>query len=266
MSTLRGLIQKKKHIKDYGRITNENRDKVMKYMRRIGKDYDINFSSKDTIKEITRKRNDLIDELNYEIMSRSINEGLYLVAESEGKEIMKNKKAAKDDTLKLAKWGKELAKEKNKLIKKLKNVNKDIIENGNFNVEGFGNKDIISQFENLKTEKEIKKYINSLDESNPRDDVYNNTREMFSRVFQKIGIVREDDLDKVYDKLKTMEFDKMLQQSNILLESLELYGSDQLFQDETELANARLDDMMIKLGIKKTGQNKVKRTLKKYSI
>ena len=89
---------------------------------------------------------------------------------------------------------------------------------------------------------------------------------MFSRVFQKIGIVREDDLDKVYNKLKTMDFDKMLQQSNILLESLELYGSDQLFQDETELANARLDDMMIKLGIKKTGQSKVKRTLKKYSI
>ena len=60
--------------------------------------------------------------------------------------------------------------------------------------------------------------------------------------------------------------DKMLQQSNILLESLELYGSDQMFQDETELANARLDDMMIKLGIKKTGQMKVKKTLKKYSI
>lgn len=264
MSSIRNLIQRKKHIHDYGRVTKDNKNKVLNYMRKIGKDYDIKFSSKDSIREITTKKNQLLDEMNYEIMSRSINEGLYLVAESEGNEIKKNKKAAKD-TLKLAKWGKDLAFEKNKLIKKLKNVDSEKLEHGNFNINGFGNMDIISQFENLKSDEEIKNYLKRLDESEPREEVYNNTRVMLSRVFQKIGIVRESDLDKVYDKLKTMSFDKMLQQSNILLESLELYGSDQLIQNETELANARLDDMMIKLGIKKTGKAKVKKVLKKYS-
>jgi hypothetical protein len=56
---------------------------------------------------------------------------------------------------------------------------------------------------------------------------------------------------------------------NDLIESLEVYGSPDngigAWQgDETELANARLDDMMIRMDLKKTGKSKVQKVLSKY--
>lgn len=259
------MTQKKKHIKKYGRITKENRNKVINYLNKNAKDYDLKrLTKKSTISDITKVKNELLDKIEFDILSEAINTGHNLVAEIESREVNKNKSNYKVDTLHLAKYGKELSNAKHNAIKNVSPETLKKIEKGNFNVKGFGNRDVVSEFEKLKTEEDIKDLIKEIENQDTNEVLYDSKIGIFKNVFKKIGIVREDDISKLENKLRNLSFDNLLQQTNILLQSLEIYSSDQEILDETELANARLDDALIRLGIVKNGSQKVKKLLKKY--
>ncbi len=264
-SSLFKMIQKKKHVKRYGRVTNKNKQKIINYLNRNSRFYDLNkVNKKSSISEITKVKNDLLDKLEYDILSESINTGHSLIAEMEGKEVTKNKNNFNEDTLHLAKYAGDLSKAKRESDKNLTDKDKKTLNEGNFNIEGYGNRDVVTEFEKKKNESEINNLIEEIKNQDVNELAYDNKIEIFKRTFQKVGITRENDLNKLEEKLRGMSFDNLLTQVNLLLQSLELYSSDQLVLNETDLANGRLDDALIRLGIKKTGKRKVSKVLNKY--
>jgi hypothetical protein len=127
----------------------------------------------------------------------------------------------------------------------------------------------MTEFEKLKYPMQIDKFINEISTQDPNKIYYDKELETFKRVFQKVEATREKDINKIMDKLKTLDFQGLKDKSNYLLQSLEIYGSPDnkvgsYGDEETELANARLDDVMINLGLKKNGKRKVNSILKKY--
>lgn len=262
MDILGHLVRTKRKLDT--KVTNKNKDKLTRDLNRIGKDYGLQRLSKDaSIKDIRDMKKLISERLGYDILDLSVREGNTTIASIEGKELKKSKDK---DISKLATYAEQLAEAKRQADKKLTPSEKAFLERGNQNIKGYGNQDITTLFEGTKTKKQIQNLINEIKNSNPKEEYYNKQIDTFEKVFQKIGITRENDLEKLKDKIKSMDFIDSNSTTNYLLNSLELYGSDQeMGQTETELANARLDSMMLKTGLKTTGKKKVDKVLKKYS-
>jgi hypothetical protein len=263
--TLTKLIKQKRELEQ--RVTKDNKDKLIKDLNKFAKDFGFSKLDKDTsINQIRAYRDKTRERLNYDILTVAIQEGNTIRAEIESRDTKKSKDS---ETARLSKYARQLANAKKKSDSKLNKNEKEFLEKSNQNILGYGNEDIITKFENTKTAQQALNLINSVANQNPIDNFYDKKIDTFERVFQKVGIYREEDLNKLKDKLRKMNFDEVNETTNMLLESLELYGSPDnnvgaYGDDETELANARLDDMLIRTGIKKTGERKVKKTMDKY--
>lgn len=256
-----------RHRKIDRRITNDNKDSVIKEINKVVKEYGMSKISPDAkISDVTKYKNEYLERISYDITTLAINEGNRTIAEIYGREL---KQSSDKDTRKLGKFSKDLANAKYQSNKHLNKGEKAFLERGNLNIEGYGNKDIVTLFEAAKTERQVKELIEHIKNNNPKDEFYNKQIDTFQKVFQKIGIVRENDINKLTNKLNNMNFLDLNDITKGLLQSLEMYGSDDndvgiYGGEETELANARLDDMLIRLGLKASGQAKVNKILNKY--
>jgi hypothetical protein len=100
-----------------------------------------------------------------------------------------------------------------------------------------------------------------------RDIYYKKQTELIDRTFQKIEGVREEDLTLLKEKINNMEMKDVTNMSNYLLKTIEVFDYEKFSKEssnETEIANARLDDLLIRNGLKKDGKRKVDSVFKKY--
>lgn len=261
------LAKNQKKIKEMGRVTNNNKNKLRQQLNKLSGDYGFEkLDSKASIAEIRKAKNEYVDRIGYDILSMSINEGNTVMAFSASRDLKKSKD---DETKRLAKNATALASAKHYSNRYLKQVERDFLERGNQNIKGYGNEDLVTLFEKTKNKRQIKNLIDEIKYNNPNREFVDKQIQTFERVFQKVGIVREGDLEQLKNGLKKLGFSDLVGATNRLLESLEIYGSETNVvgawgDEETELANARLDDTLIKMGIKKTGSQKVNKILKKY--
>jgi hypothetical protein len=126
---------------------------------------------------------------------------------------------------------------------------------------------MVSLFENTKNGKEVQALIEKVKEQDPKKIFYDKEIELFKRTFQKVGIVRENDLNKLEEKLRSLDMKDLTSQTYDLLKTIEVFDYEKFSKesvDETEIANARLDDVLIKTGLKKSGKKKVDNVYKKY--
>jgi len=263
MDALTKLSRQKRKVDT--RVTNGNKDMIIKEINKNMSDFGYGKIPKTaSIQEVQRMKKQYMDRLTYDIVTLAVQQGKSIIAEIESRDLRKSEDS---DSKKLASYAKDLAKAKKESNKKLTKNEVQFLERGNNNIKGYGNSDIISLFEKSKNKKEIEELIKDVKEQDTKKIFYDKQKLLIDRAFQKIGIVREEDLNKIKSKLDKMDFQDALNHSNYLLNSLETYDSGQgkaSNGDETELANARLDDMMIQLDLKKTGKQKVKKVLNKY--
>lgn len=249
------------------KVTNSNRDKLIREFNKYGGDYNFGKLSKNaSLEQVRNSHKAYIERLGYDILSLAVQQGNTVIASVEGKYL---KHSEDKDIKQLAKYAEKLAKAKKKSDSHLKSNERDFLEKGNLNIKGYGNEDVMTEFEKLKYPMQIDKFINEISTQDPNKIYYDKELETFKRVFQKVEATREKDINKIMDKLKTLDFQGLKDKSNYLLQSLEIYGSPDnkvgsYGDEETELANARLDDVMINLGLKKNGKRKVNSILKKY--
>lgn len=249
-------------------VNRNNKGDLIKRINKLMKEYGMKKISKDSnVSEVKKAQKDYLERLNYDILVQAVQEGNTVIASVYGKD---TKKSKDKELSRLSKFAPKLAEAKKKSTRKLTNEEKNFLENGNFNIEGIGNKDIITLFEQTKTDTSAKKLIKDVKETDIKTEYYNKELEAFERVFQRVEITREEDLNKLKKHLNSLDMSGVAEETNYLLSSLEMYGSEsqsagRYSDNETELLNARLDDLLIRTGLKKGGQAKVNKTLKKYS-
>lgn len=249
-----------------GRVTKENKRAILNKINRQAENYGFQkLNSNASLNDIRNARNYYVDRMGYDVLTLAIQEGNVLTSEMVAHEL---KHSMDEDTKRLAEHSKELARAKQRQNSYLKNNEKDFMERGNLNIKGYGEKDIITLFENTKNKTEIKQLVNEIYNSNPKDEYYNKELDTFRKVFTRVGITREEDIDKLIAKLGSGTMENLTEKTNYLIQSLELYDSDQFDVgshggDETELINARLDDMLVRTGLKKGGQRAINNTYKK---
>jgi hypothetical protein len=267
MSKELSILDKKVRKVDSLKITKDNKDKAIRDLNKISKEYGLGTLSKSSnVSEIKSFKKSLSERIAYDVIGLAVQEGNITMAFKYNRDF----KNAKDPEVKrLAKFGEKLATAKHYSDRHLKGNEKQFLENGNVNIKGYGNLDMLTLFERTKNNKDVNKLINEVKNNNPKNEFISKELDIFDTVFQRIGITREDDIQKLKDKLISMGMDGIKDQTNYLFESLETYDSDQntvgkYNGDETELLNARLDDMLIKLDLQKGGMRKVSKTLNKY--
>jgi hypothetical protein len=245
------------------RVTKENKNQIINAINKNSSELGFGKLSKNaSIAEVTRFKNQYVDRLTYDIVTVAINTGRDIVAEVEAREL---RKVDDIESQRIGKFAKELAKAKKESDKKLNKEEKKFIERGNVNIKGYATENLVDIVDNLKNDKQVQALINEVKTQDPKKIFYDKQTELFDTVFQKVGIYRENDLNKVKDKLNNMSMEDAVNHYNYLLESLQLYDSDQVQNvNETELKNARLDDIMIRMNLKKTGKHKVQKVLNKY--
>jgi len=263
MDSLTKLRRQKRNVET--RVTNENKDKLINQINKSASDYGYSKLSKNaSIKEVTNFKNQYKERLTYDIVTLSIQQGKSIIAEIEGREL---KKSDDFQTKRLGEFAKDLADAKKKSDKKLTPDEKNFIERGNNNIKGYGNLDVMTLFENTKNDKQRKDLINEIKNQDAKEIFYDKQTEIFEKTFQKVGIVREKDINKIKDKLRNMEMKDVINQTNDLIQTIEVFDYKKFEKegsDETEIANARVDDVLIKMGISNKGSKKVKNIKKKY--
>jgi hypothetical protein len=262
--TLTQLVKQKRQAEK--RVTNENKDKLIRQINKSAKDYGYQKISKNaTAREVERFRKEYTERLTYDIVTLAIQQGRDITAEIESRDL---KKSNDIQTKRLGEFGKELAKAKKESDKGLTKEEKAFLERGNNSIKGYGNTDIITLFEATKNKKQASELIQEIKSQNAKEIFYLKQLGLIEHVFQKVELVREDDLEKVKTILGKMDFENALAHTNYLLKSLDIFDSDKQVsrnEDETELANARLDDLMTQFGLKTTSSKKaIKATLDKY--
>jgi len=263
MDALTKLSRQKRKVDT--RVTNENKDMIIKEINKNMCDFGYGKIPKTaSIHEVQRMKKQYMDRLTYDIVSLAIQEGKSIIAEVEARDL---KKSSDDENKRLGEHAKQLAQAKHESNKKLSKSQVQFVERGNNNIKGYGNLDMMSLFEKAKNKQDIKELIQEIKTQDTKQIFYDKQTGLLDHVFQKIGITREEDINKVKKKINTMDFEDAVNHYNYLLHSLEVYDSGQSRAtngDETELKDARLDDMMIRLGLKKTGIKKVQKVYKKY--
>lgn len=262
--TLGTLVQRKRKVEK--RVTNENKGFIINQINKHSDDFGYGKIPKTaSIREVERLKKQYQERLTYDIVTIAVEQGNTIIAEIEGRDL---KKSDDFQSKRLGEFAKQLATAKKQTGKKLTKDEKNFLERGNQNIDGFGNTDIITLFEKTKTKGQALKLIADIKSQDSKKVFYDKKLDIFDRVFQKVGIVREEDLLKIRERLVAMSFQEAHDKTNYLLKSLEMYGSEQpevgSNDDETELANARLDDILIQLGEKKTGVKKTEKILNKY--
>jgi hypothetical protein len=267
MDSLTKLVKQKRKVET--KVTKDNKGQIIK---EINKNMDSfgygKIPMNSSVATVNRMKKQYMERLTYDIVALAIQQGKDIVAEIEGRDL---KKSSEYDYKRLGQFAKELAIAKKETSRNLTKEQKQFLERGNNNIKGFGNNDILTLFENTKNEKQAKELIEQVKKQNAKEVFYSKQTELLDNVFNKIGIVREDDLKLIKEKMRNMEFDKAVHYSDYLLQGLTLFESGDTGQantsnveDETELSNARLDDLMIQFGLKKDGIKKVQKTLNKY--
>jgi hypothetical protein len=261
---LLSLRQQKR--KSEQRVTNDNKQSIINQINKYNSQFDdyIKLTSKASVQEVNRMKKQYQERLTYDIVTLAIQQGKDIVAEIEARDL---KKSADYQTRRLREFAKDLARARKETNKGLTKEEKQFLERGNANIKGFGNEDIITLFEKTKTKGQAKKLIDEIIKQDPKQLFYEKQLEIFERSFQKVGIVREEDLQKIKDKLNSMDMNEAYNQTNELLRKIEVFDYEKFFKDnvdETEIAHARLDDVMIKMGLKKNGVKKVQRIFEKY--
>lgn len=248
--TMLNLRQRK--VLDFGRVTNKNKEQLRRMLNNYGRGTGLNWiPKKASVRELQQYKKDYLERNAYDVLTIAIDEGNKIITH----EYARDFKKTKDKDLRLlTEHGEKLAKAKYTSDRKISLKQKNFLNMSNQGVIGYGEKDIITLLENAKNKKEIDELAITLMEQDPVEEYKDNNYEIFDRVFQKVGIVRENDLDKVkefLDELDVYEFNNAV---NKLMESIEIFDSDKQntrYGNETDLANARLDDLMIQYGIKK---------------
>jgi hypothetical protein len=249
------------------RVTNQNKDEMIKEMNKWSNTFDIPKLNKNSnVREVNHAKKIYMDELGYSMLNLAVEQGNTVIASTYNETF---KKSEDSRVKKIAEYSPQLSQAKRFSDKKLSKQENKYLEDGNENIKGYGNEGIIKLFEKTKSKKAIEKLIDQIKTQNPKADYYDSKLTTFERVFQKVELYREDDLNKLKAHLKKLDFEKLTNATNYLLTSLEIYGSPKnatgaYGDEETELANARLDDMLIQLEINKTGKQKVKKILNKY--
>lgn len=248
------------------RVTNKNKDAIINKINKLAKSYGFQKMNKNSsLNDVRSAKNYYSERMGYDILTLSIQQGNITTTELIAKDL---KNSMDSDTRNLAKFGKKLAMAKQRQNSYISKDEEEFLSRGNLNIKGFGELDVITMFENAKNKKERDTIINEIYTSNPKEEFYNGEIDVFKRVFRKVGLTREDDIKKVIENLNNSSMEELTDKTNNLIQTLELYGSPnnsvgKWDGDETELANARLDDMMIRMGLLKTGKRKVNKVYKK---
>lgn len=236
------------------KVTNNNKSKLINKLNKIAQSYGFGkLSKKATLSDVRNTKNMYSERMGYDILTLSIQEGNVLTTEIVAKELKNTKDI---DTKKLVDYGTKLARAKQRQNSYLTKKEVSFMDRGNLEIKGFGELDIITLLEKAKNKKEINQLVNEIYTSNPKEQYYNGMTESFKRVFQKVELTREGDLEEVIKELEKRKMEDLTDKTNYLLQTLEIYGSpDNMVGewdgDETSIANARLDDMMVRLGLKK---------------
>lgn len=264
MDALTYLVRTKRKLEQ--RVTNANRKSIINLANKLNKEYGFERISKNaSVKEIVQARNKVNERLGYDVLTLAVEEGNTVIASVESREL---KKAKDKETKQLAQYSSKLANAKKQAMKGLSKDDIELLEDSNINMLGFGNDNVMKMFEKAKGKKAVESFIDTLSKQNTKEMFYDKNLDLLDTVFQRVGVTREDDLDKVKEALSDMDFDDLINNTNYLLQTVELYPSPQLVHGkadtETELADARLDDIMIRLNLKKEGKQKVNAMYKKY--
>lgn len=248
------------------RVTHENKQHLIDEINKNSFDYGYGKIKKNaSVAEVTRMKNEYLDRLTYDIVTLAIERGNTIIAEIEGRDLKHSKDS---ENKRLGEFAKQLAKAKQSSNRNLSKEEQQFLERGNNSIKGYGNDNMIKIFENERNPKKLKEQIEEIKNQDAKSIFYKKQTELFERTFQKVGIVRENDLIKLKDKIETMSMKDALNQTNDLLKTLAIFDYQKFEKesvDETEIANARLDDVLIKTGLKKGGSQKVKKTFDKYS-
>jgi hypothetical protein len=249
------------------RVTNKNKNSIINEINKHAKEYSLPRLSKNaSVKDVQKAKKDYQTELSSAIVNIAIRQGNTTLSSIYGKDLIKSE----DKELKrLGRFAEQLAEAKRQSDKHLDPSQKAFLERGNLNVLGYGNENLIDEFDKTKNDKQVLELIEKVKKQDPRKIYYDKQIGTFENIFQKIELYREEDLDKLKEKLREMNFLDLKKNTDSLLQSLEIYGSDQVRvgqgDDETELANARLDDTLIRLGLVK-GKEKQQKIADSKSI
>jgi hypothetical protein len=257
------LSQQKRKIEQ--RTTNDNKNSIINQMNKNAKEYGFTKISKNaTVQEVNRFKNTYLERLTYDIVTLAVNEGKDIIAEINARDL---KKSDDYETKRLGQFAKDLAKAKKETSRNLTSEQRQFLEKGNNNIKGFGNTDLITLFEKTKNTKQVQALIDEVKLQDAKQSYYEKQIGVFENVFQKVELKREEDLNRLKDKIRAMSLDEAQSITNQLLMSIELYDSDKQgvnVENETELKNARLDDMLIRLDLKKDGKQKAQKIMDKY--
>jgi hypothetical protein len=264
MNTLTKMVRQKRKAET--RVTNDNKKSLINQINAYYKDVDpnIKLSKNATVKEVSRMKKQYLDRLSYDIVTTAVVQGKDIIAEIEGRDL----KMSEDfDSKRLGQYAKQLARAKKESDRKLTEGQKEFLEKGNANIKGYGAENLIKLFEKTKSKKGIENLINEVKTQNAKDIYYKKQTELIDRTFQKIEGVREEDLTLLKEKINNMEMKDVTNMSNYLLKTIEVFDYEKFAKEssnETEIANARLDDLLIRNGLKKDGKRKVDTVFKKY--
>jgi hypothetical protein len=264
MDTLTKMIKQKRKAEK--RVTNDNKSSIINQINNYYKEVDpnIKLSKNASVQAVSRMKKQYLDRISYDIVTTAIVQGKDIVSEIEGRDL----KMSEDfESKRLGQYAKQLARAKKESDSKLTKDQKNFFESGNVKIKGYGADNLIKLFEKAKSKKEIENIINEVKSQDPKKIYYDKQKALIDTTFQKIGITREDDLNILKEKIDNMEMKDVTNQMNYLLKTIEVFDYEKFAKEssnETEIANARLDDLLIRNGLKKDGKRKVDTVFKKY--
>ena len=248
------------------RVTNKNKNSLINEMNKYAKDYGFEkLKPSATAAEVQRAKTIYKEELGYAAVSEAVRQGNTVIAEVYGRDL---RKSQDHGISKLGEYAKDLAGAKKTAMRKLSPKDLEFLDKSNINIKGFGNKDMITELEKAKNKDQIMQLVKDVKTEDPKQIFYDKSIGIFEKTFRKIGIVRAKDIEKLKSAMANMDMEQLSEHFNQLMKSLDLFPSgnqEGYHTDETELKNARLDDMLIRVGVNKTGKRKVAATLKKYA-
>lgn len=250
-------LQQRK-VLNFGRVTNENKESFRRLLNNYGRGTGLNWIPKSAnVRELQQAKKAFLERNAYNILGLTVDEGNTILAHEYSRDF---KKANDKDVQHMAQYAEKFAKAKHEMDKKLTVKEKNFLNMSNQGVLGYGDLDIVTIIESGKYKKKLDELAVDLLEYDPLEDMKDKNFVTVDRVFQRVGIRREDDLDKVKEKLSNLDVYEFNNAMNYLLESLEIFDSDKqgMRSSEELLLNARLDDFMIKTGVKK-GRSKLKK-------
>lgn len=255
-----------RNVENYGKITKENKADVIKslnkFIKQSGFNEFSNISENANVREVAKIRKAYVEREEYDIMIESIKRGYTMVAEIYGKYASKSNDI---DTSRLGEYAKMLSGAMKKSGKQITKEEKDYLHKSNENIKGYGNMDIVTLFENTTKHSEVVKLVEEIKNAPvPIDELYDNKIKTFEKVFRHVELTREKDIDKLKKEMRNMSLKDLNNVHRYLLKSLTIYDSDQESTDDPEqnLANNRLNDILIRSGVKKSGKKKVSKTYK----